>query len=118
MIAEYELFRPLFAEAMDGRLYSIGYLDGLVHSGRARFWSSETAAIVAMLERYPTGILVVEGVIAAGELEGIKQLIPLALEWGRDNGATLGLIESREGWAKALKADGWEAHQLALTKEI
>lgn len=117
-LAAYQRFRPQFAQAMDTRLYSIEYLDNLLHAHNTRFWSNDTAAIVASLERYPTGALVVEGVIAAGELEGIKALIPLALAWGKACGATLGLIESREGWARALKAEGWEPHQLSLTKEL
>jgi hypothetical protein len=115
---EYQRFRPAFAKAMDPRLHRIEYLDSLVFSGRARFWASDQAAIVAQLEQYPSGVWVVEGVIAAGELAAVKKLIPCAEEWGRRHGATFAKIESREGWAKALHADGYVPFQLAVMKEL
>ena len=114
----YARWRDQFAEAMDTRLFGIAHLDGLIWSGRARFWASESAAIVAEIKAYPSGLLAVEGLVAAGELEEIKALIPLAEQWGRERGATLAMIASRPGWARALAADGYETHQVMLAKEL
>lgn len=116
--AGYLRFRPAFAEAMDPRLYDIDYLDGLILSGRARFWRTDTAAIVAEIKLFPTGAKVVHGLIAAGDIEGIKSLIPLAEDWGRQVGCIGGMIDSRPGWARAMKSAGYAPHQLALWKDL
>ena len=116
--SDYQRFRDDFAAAMDPRLYTIEYLDGLVWSGRAMFLCDDKAAIVFKLKRYPAGALVVEGVIAAGELEGVKTLIAEAEAWGRANGAAMAKIDSRSGWVRALKADGYRLHQSTLIKEL
>ncbi len=50
--------------------------------------------------------------------EIVGQLIPAALAWGKSQGCTFGLIESREGWVRALRGDGWEPHQVTLIKEL
>ena len=115
---DYCRFRGDFAAAMDPRLYTIDYLDALVWSGRGRFLAGPDAAIVFKLERYPAGALVVEGVIAAGALAGVKGLIAEAEAWGRANGAALAKIDSRPGWVRAPKEDGYALFQTALVKEL
>ena len=115
---EYVRFRPRFAEAMDGRLYPIEYLDALVWSGRAQFLSEEDSAIVFEAKTYPSGALAVEGVIAAGELDGIRKLIAKAEAWGRAHGAIIAKIDSRSGWVRTLKGDGYAMFQTSLVKEL
>lgn len=112
----YLSFREQFREALDPRLYTIEHLDGLVWSGQARFWFNDDAAIIAKLTLFPSGAIVVEGLIAAGKLEAIKELIPLAEEWGRSCGAVFGMIESRPGWAREMK--DYEPIQTRLLKEL
>jgi hypothetical protein len=114
----YCRFRKAFEGVMDPRLYTITHLDSLIWSGRARFWGNDRAGIVAKLEAYPTGAIVVEGVIAAGELDEIRALIPLAESWGRDHGAIMARIESRSGWVRTMKNDGYQLSQTALTKDL
>lgn len=116
-MTEYERFRPLFAEALDGRLYNIGYLDSLVLSMRAQCWFTDNAAIVTELKEYPTGARVIHGLVAAGDLgEIVNVLIPRAEEWGRSLGCVLAIIESRPGWGRALK--DYEPFQTAIAKEL
>jgi len=115
--AEYAAWRPLFAQAFDSRFYTIEHLDFIILKG-GRFWSNDKAAIVAEIRTYPTGNRAVEGVVAAGELNGIVKLIPLAEAWGRENGAIAAKIESRAGWIKALRNQGWEPFQTALMKGL
>ncbi len=114
----YLRFRSRLAEAIDGRLYSIEYLDWLIDTGQARLWHVGDSAIVAAIRRYPTGALVVTGLCACGKLENIRKLIPLAEHWGRENGCVLAIIESRIGWAQVLKEDGYSPHQVAVSKEL
>jgi hypothetical protein len=115
----YLHFRPGFAKAMDGRLYNIEYLDGIVESGAALIWWTWDSAIIAEIKEYPTGAKVVHGLVATGHLEEIvNDLIPAAEQFGREIGCIGAIIESREGWAKVLKNKGYGAHQVALWKGL
>ncbi len=115
---DYARFRSRLAEAIDGRLFSIEYLDWLMETGQARLWHDPGSAIVAAIREYPTGARVVTGLCACGTLNDIRELIPLTEQWGRENGCILALIESRAGWAHTLREDGYEPHQMALAKEL
>ena len=118
-LAGYLRFRPLFAAALDPRLYTLDHLDALVESGRGVFFHTGTAAIVAELRAYPTGARVVHGLVAAGDLADIVEiLIPAAEAWGRSRGCIAATIESRPGWARLLKTHGYAAHQTAVWKDL
>lgn len=113
----YQRWREEFASAMDPRLYTLEHLDGLVLSGLTQVWYADAAAMVTEIRTYPTGAKVIHGLVAAGELsEIVEQLIPRAEAWARQAGCILAVIESRPGWARALK--GYEPHQLAVRKEL
>jgi hypothetical protein len=115
----YLHFRDRFAEVLDHRLYPIEYLDHLILTGRAHFFATPKAAIVTEFKTFPSGAMAVCGLIAAGELDEIESvLIPRAEEWGRINGCTFGMIDSRPGWARQMKKHGYETHQVSLIKEI
>jgi hypothetical protein len=117
--AGYRRFRDRFAEAMDPAFYSIEYLDALIRSGRARLWVGAQAAIVAEIRNYPGGARAVHGLVAAGRMEEIGgTLIPQAEAWGKAQGCTHAIIESRSGWMRALKPQGYAPHQVALRKEL
>jgi hypothetical protein len=110
---------PAFAEVMDRRYYSPEWLAGEVWSGRARFWSTDRAAIVAEIKIYPTGAMDVHGLVAAGDLGEIENiLIPSAEQWGRDMGCTGAVIDSRDGWIKVMKQHGYAPFQTAIRKEL
>lgn len=118
-MTDYLRFRERLAEAIDARLYTIGYLDELVVSGRGLFWATDEAAIIAEVKTYPTGARVIHGLVAAGDLEEIvKVLIPAAEEWARKQGCMFAIIESREGWIRQLKGSGYEPFQTSLRKVL
>jgi hypothetical protein len=118
-LAAYHLWRPAFEKVMDQRLYTLGWLDSQVWSGRAWFWGNERAGIVTELRHYPTGAIDIHGLIAAGDMAEIRDvLIPLAEEFARTIGCVGAIIESRDGWAKALKKNGYEPFQTAIRKEL
>ena len=118
-MTDYKRFRPLLAEALDLRLYTIEHLDALIFSGRAQIWFGEASAIVTEVRTYPTGARVIHGLVAAGDLEQIVEaLIPKAEAWGRSIGCVLAIIESRPGWARALRARGYAPHQVAVRKTL
>lgn len=115
---EYLGWRDRLAAAVDPRFYPMGWLDGEVWAGRARFWSNADAAIVATFKVYPTGARAVHGLVAAGDAAQIQALIPFAEAWGRDLGAIVAEIDSRPGWERTLKSDGYALHQACLRKEL
>jgi hypothetical protein len=115
----YLHFRPQLAEALDPAFYPIEHLDALILSGRACLWVGADAAIVAEIRDYPGGARVVHGLVAAGRIEEITaHLIPKAEAWGKAMGCTSAIIESRSGWMRALKPNGYEPHQVAVRKEL
>lgn len=120
LAADYHRFRDQFLEAMDPRLYTGRYLDDLVlYSGDAKFLCTDDAAIIFEVKVYPTGAKDVHGLIAAGNMETIvNKLIPEAEAWGRRHGCIGAIIESRSGWARALKSFGYEVHQTSVRKEL
>ena len=124
--AGYGLFRPQFAAAMDGRFYTIDYLDWLVRTGRAQFRPGRDAAIVNELRDYPA-CRAVHGLVAAAapgaspgaalaEIAGT--LIPDAEQWARSRGCSQAIVESRPGWQRALRDQGYALHQIALVKGL
>lgn len=117
--SDYYLWRHDFGEVLDRRYYSLKWLDDMVLSGRVKLFTSDHAAILAEIKEYPTGARDVHGLVAAGNLgEIVETLIPQAEEWGRAMGCLGAVIESREGWGKVLKTNGYEPFQTAIRKEL
>jgi len=117
--AGYLDFRPAFLEAMDERYWPADWLDSRVLDGRAQFFRTADAAIVVELRQYPGGAMDVHGLIAAGKQKDIVEvLIPQAEAWGKSQGCIAGVVESRPGWARALKPSGYEISQVTVRKEL
>lgn len=114
----YSKWRGEFSKALDPLFYSIGYLDGLVWSGRGFFFENGKAAAVAEIRVYPTGARDVHGLIAAGELPAIVMLIDDIEDWAKRHGCIGAVIESREGWVRVLKHKGYGLHQQTVRKVL
>lgn len=115
--SDYARWRDRLAEGIDARFYPVEYCDWLVETGQARCMATENAAVVFELKLFPSGMRAVHGLVAAGSLKDIKnKLIPAAEQWGRANGAEVGMIESREGWARVLP--DYAVFQTTLVKEL
>jgi len=117
--SEFLRFRDQFLEAIDPRYYCIYWLENRILNGSAHILSNDDAAIIYEVRTYPTGAKELHGLLAAGNMESIVQeLIPAAEQIARDWGCISACIESRPGWAKALKPYGYEVHQVAIKKEL
>ena len=117
--AGYLHWRPAFAAAMDARLHTPEWLDARLLAGSAQFWRSEHAAAVTEIRTYPTGAYEVHGLVAAGEVREVRdRIVPQVEAWGRAIGALGIVVESRPGWARALRPAGFAPHQLAVRKEF
>jgi len=115
----YQHFRPEFLKAVDLSLYPAEWIDAQVHSGLFQFRCTERAAILFEVKVYPSGLRDVHGILAAGDLAEIRDiLIPSAEAWGRAHGCAGSIIESRSGWARVLRRRGYESHQVAIRKEL
>lgn len=115
----YCVFRSAFSEVMDQRYHTLEWLDDQVLSGRVQFWRTDNAAMITEIRDYPTGARDIHALIAAGDLaEIVEEITPAAEQWARSQGCIAAQVESREGWAKALKPSGYESHQLIVRKEL
>lgn len=112
---EYSRFRKQFAAILDPAYYTIEWLDERVRSGEFQVFTAADSAILTQVKTYPTGLKELHGQVATGELrEILSVLIPSALNFGRSIGCRVAVIESREGWSRALRGEGWETYQTAI----
>lgn len=117
--AEYHRFRDRFGEVLDPRFHTLEWLDRQIIGGDYKFWPGREAALVTEIRSYPTGAKEIHAVIAAGDArELIESLAPQAEQYGRTMGCLRAVVESRTGWAKALKSHAYETHQLTVRKEL
>ena len=113
----YTMFREDFAGLLDERFYTIEWLDCQVFNGAIRAMGDERAAILYKFERYPTGLLELQGMAAAGDLAVIKdELIPAAEALAKQMGCTSARIESREAWVRLLP--DYQHCQTSIIKEL
>lgn len=95
------------------------WLDGRVLNGGAQFVRTDNAAMLFELRRFPGGALDVHCLVAAGDKdEIINDLAPRAEAWGKSHGVLAAVVESRPGWARALKSHGYEIAQICIRKEF
>lgn len=117
--AKYLRFRDRFAALLDPAYYTIDWLDEQVRSGEFLVFTGDNSAILASIKVYPTGLKELHGMAAVGNLvELVGSLIPVAEQFGRSIGCAVGVIESREGWGKVMKAHGYELYQTSLRKTL
>lgn len=117
--AGYLSFRPAFSEVIDERYHTLDWLDAQVLQGKVQFWNSDNAALLTEIKTYPTGARDIHVVISAGDMREVVEILrPQAEEFGREAGCLAATVESRVGWARALKPHGYESHQLTVRKEL
>lgn len=117
--ATYQDWRQAFGAVMDPRLYTLEWLDRQIEDNVFRFTSAPDAALVTEVRIYPTGAFDLHFMVAAGNLDTLVNVLrPEAEAWAKCMGAIGAIVESREGWAKALKAVGYEPYQMTCRKDL
>jgi len=118
-IDPYQIWRGEFAKATDETLYPMAWMDREIEAGRFLLDHTADAAVVTGIKHYPSGLFDVEGIVAAGNAETIVGvLIPTVVERARQIGASGALIESRSGWLRLLKGQGFEPHQTSIRRAL
>lgn len=114
----YRRYRSEIIEILDERFYPIEWVDQQIAAGRIGLMENDAAIIGVERKVYPGGAVELHGMFAAGELNGILELIDLACEAGRKSGCTIATIASRAGWSKVLRSRGFEVRQQVISKEL
>jgi hypothetical protein len=116
---DYHPWRGEFAKALDPRLCTLDHLDARINENEVRIFACAEAALIVELRHYPTGAFDGHVLIAAGSPGHVVSVLrPRAEQWLRAIGALGALVESRPGWARLLKAHGYDAHQTMVRKEF
>jgi hypothetical protein len=114
----YADWRLEFAKALDPRFHTVEWMDLQFNMNLFGFWCSDTAAIMAEIKTHPTGSREVHGLVAAGDLDGIVALIPMAEAWGKRKGAVIGSVSSHPAWQKLLQNSGYHVTRVTLEKDL
>lgn len=115
----YVLFRDRFADLLDPNLYTLEWLDNMVLTGQFHLFTQGNSAILVSLKLYPTGVRECHVEAAVGELSLLTgPLISTVEQWASKIGCALVVIQSREGWLKVMKSQGYSPYQIAIRKEL
>ena len=89
-------------------------------SPAATLWTTDKSVVFLRLETYENGQRVLNAAPAAGDLQEILEHGTHAVEeTARENGCSQVMIQAgRKGWAKALKAHGYEEVAVILRKVL
>jgi len=118
MTPGYLRHRQEVASILDPRKWPVEWLEGEISEGRIAILENDTAIIGVEKKVYPGGYVELHGMFAAGELNGILELIDAAVQVAEAQGMDGATISSREGWARILKSRGFVPQQLTITKEL
>lgn len=113
---EYQQRRESIGAILDERKWPLAWLDSEILNERATVLANDRAVIVVALRKYPGGLIEIHGLVAAGEVESIKELVAKAECWGRAHGAQIGSISSRRAWVKLMPE--YRETQVTIEKEL
>lgn len=115
---QWARFRDQFAQAMEGSLYKVDDLELMIASGSAYFWPGKDSAVVAQRVVYPSGEAVMQTLWAVGDIDEVVRLAPGIEATARLVGCSSMLVEGHAGWARVLKAQGYDRWSVTLRKEL
>lgn len=106
--AHWERCKPWLEAALEYGMgcMAIADVQERVNDGRMQFWPGANAAAVTEVQEFPR-VKFLNVFLAGGDLEEIKAMVPSFQSWGRYMGCTKLTATGREGWARALKSQGW-----------
>lgn len=111
-------WRPEIAKAINPDFYSIEGIELAIAEGRSQLWMEPESCVITEIVNYAGGP-VCQCLWAAGDLSEIIDRMPGRIEpWAKSQGCIAMLVESRAGWAKALKPIGYEPFSVTVRKAL
>lgn len=118
MTPAYLRHRAEIIGILDERKFPHWWLENEISEGRIALLSNDTAIIGVERKVYPGGYEELHGMFAAGEMDGILELIDQAVAAAALQGLDGATIASKPAWARILKSRGFVPDQLTITKEL
>lgn len=73
-----------------------------VQSGDLQLWPTPNSACVVQITTYPTGLKVLHGLLAGGDMREIKITVAALEKYAVAQGCDFAAPQGREGWLRAL----------------
>lgn len=89
--------------------------EGLL-SGELQLWPTPNSASVVQITTYPTGLKVLHGLLAGGDLKEIQQTAEVLEQYAIAQGCHFVAPQGREGWLRALK--GYRRAYTVMAKDL
>lgn len=119
MIEDYLRWREEITKALDPAFYPIDWLDEQILQQRALIIAVDDGCVVIEIRNYPGGAREVHGLVAAGNIKTIVDVVIPAVEaFGREHGCRWACCESKAAWSRLLKPSGYQTFQVTLRKEL
>lgn len=112
----YLRHRAEIASLLDERRFPLWWVESQISEGRIALFENDTAIIGVQRNEYPGGLIELQAMFAAGDLDGIKSLEREATEAARLAGCHVTAIESRPGWERVFR--DYRKDQVRLVKEL
>ncbi len=117
-IAEaYLRHRAEIAKMLDERFWPLWWVESQISEGNIDLLWNDTAIIGFEVRKYPGGARELHGMFAAGQVDGIDELVDAACEVARGIGA-FAAIDSRPGWARRYKNKGFRVDRVRIVKDM
>ena len=118
MTPAYLRHRAEIIGILDERKWPHWWLESEISEGRIALLSNDTAIIGVERKVYPGGYEELHGMFAAGDMDGILELIDQAVAAAELQGLDGATIASKPAWARILKSRGFVPDQLTITKPL
>lgn len=104
MMATLDFQRLRRALAHAGDTHAVADIEEGIAAGRFQEWSAGASVIITELRDTPS-VRFIHFFLAAGDLRELQPLAVLALQWGREQGATRASFIGRFGWLRSFVRD-------------
>lgn len=91
----------------------------MVEAGRLQLWEGAQSLIVTEIVDYPR-LRELQFFLAAGNMDEIKTLYPIVLQWGREQQCHRAVFVGRRGWERSFltREAGWHSPMAVFEKEL
>jgi len=117
---DFERLAPQLERALKGaRGYTLDDVREGISNGQMQLWPGLDSAIISQIIERPQGRELLF-FLAAGNMEEMKRLYPIVMDWGRSKGCTYASMIGRKGWERSFltREEGWKATHVVFEREI